>query len=250
MKNVWWQLRHFLVRKNRLDQALVKQGLATTRSRAENLIKLGFVAVDGKVVLKPGFLISGNNKINLTNSENYVSRAGLKLAGVNKIFKINFKSKTVLDAGSSTGGFTDYALQNGAEKVIAVDVGTKQLHPTLVGNKKIELHEKTDVREYIPQILPDIILADLSFISLRQTLPHLAKISGKNSQILVLVKPQFEAGREQVHKGVIKNDRIRRQIFKDFESWVKKLFVIKAKADSDVTGAKGNQERFYLLKRL
>lgn len=236
--------------KVRLDQKLVQLGLFRTRSQAENYIKLGYVLVDGKQVLKPGLFISNNSVIKLSKSEKYISRAGLKLEAANKVFKIDFKGKTVLDVGSSTGGFTDYALQNGAKKVIAVDVGTDQLHPSLRGNKKIELHEKTDIRDYFPQILPEIILADLSFISLRLVLPHLAKISSKDSQILVLLKPQFEASREQINRGVIKNDRIRRQILKEYEHWVKKLFVIKNKADSEVTGAKGNQERFYLLKRL
>jgi len=236
--------------KIRLDRALVGRGLAQTRSQAENLIKLGFVMVDEKIVLKPGFFISGKNKITLTKSENYVSRAGLKLAGANKIFKVNFKNKIVLDTGSSTGGFTDYVLQNGAKKVIAVEVGTNQMHPKLVEDPRVELHEKTDIRNFKPKIEPGVILVDVSFISLREILPYLKQISGSKTEFLVLLKPQFEAGKGQINRGVIKNDRIRRQILKDFENWVKKLFVIKAKADSDITGGKGNQERFYLLKLL
>lgn len=236
--------------KIRLDQKLLQLGLVPTRSQAENYIRLGYVTVDGKIILKPGYFISGNSLIKLNKSEKYVSRAGLKIEAANKKFNINFKDKIVLDVGSSTGGFTDYALRSGAQKIIAVDVGTDQLHPQLVGNNKIELHEKTDIRNFIPKIIPDIILIDVSFISVRQILPHLAQIAGKNSQILVMVKPQFEAGRDQINRGIVKNNRIRRQIFKDFESWTNNLFKIVGKNDSEIAGNKGNLERFYLLKPL
>lgn len=235
--------------KTRLDQKLVQLGLAPTRSQAESYIKLGDVVVDGQPVLKPGHFISENSIIKLIKSEKYVGRAGLKLAGANKTFNLIFNDKTVLDVGSSTGGFTDYALQNGAKKVIAVDVGTDQLHPSLSNNKSIELHEKTDIRNFIPQNIPNIILIDVSFISLRQILPHIAKIANKNTQIVAMVKPQFEAGKDQINRGVIKNDRIRRQILKDFEVWTKNLFKIVDKTDSQVPGNKGNLERFYLLMR-
>ncbi len=236
--------------KIRLDQKLLQLGHVPTRSQAENYIKLGYVLVDNKPILKPGYFISKNSIIKLIKSEKYVSRAGLKLAGANKKFKINFKDKVVLDVGSSTGGFTDYALQKGAAKIIAVDVGTNQLHPKLAGNKKIELHEKTDIRDFIAKKSPQIILIDVSFISLRAVLPHLAQIGGKNAQIIAMVKPQFEAGRDQINRGVIKNDRIRRQILKDFESWTKNLFKIIDKIDSEVPGNKGNLERFYLLQKI
>lgn len=236
--------------KIRLDQKLVQLGAAPTRSQAENYIKLGYVLVDNEPILKSGHFISKNSQIKLINSIKYVSRAGLKLESANKIFKIDFKDKIVLDVGSSTGGFTDYALQAGATKIIAVDVGTNQLHPKLVGNKRIELHEKTDIRNFIAKKSPDIILIDVSFISLRQILPHLAQIVGKNTQVLAMVKPQFEAGKDQINRGVVKNDRIRRQILKDFENWIKNLFKILDKTDSEVPGNKGNLERFYLIQKI
>ena len=129
-----------------------------------------------------------------------------------------------------------------------MDVGTNQLHPKLASNNKIELHEKTDIRDFKPKIIPDIILVDVSFISLRQILPHLAQIAGKSTQVVAMVKPQFEAGIDQINRGVIKNERIRRQIMKDFENWVKNLFKVMNKTDSEVTGGKGNIERFYLLR--
>ncbi len=234
--------------KLRLDALLTSKQLTPTRSQAESVIRLGEVTVNGKVVTKPGFFVNESDIVSLADKQRYVSRAGLKLASVAGMLKLDFKGKIVLDVGSSTGGFTDYSLQHGAKKVFAVDVGTDQLHPSLHGHKQIELHEKTDIRDFVPSELPDIVVMDVSFISLREILPHIARISGPTTQIVAMVKPQFEAGKHQVNKGVIKNDSVRRQILKDFEAWAKELFVIQDKRDSDVHGAKGNQERFYLLK--
>lgn len=234
--------------KRRLDAELTGLGLVSTRSQAESWIKLGKVTVDGKIITKPGHFVREGAAIMLNAKEQYVSRAGLKLASVAQLLGVSFKDATVLDVGSSTGGFTDYALQNGAQKVYAVDVGTDQLHPSLHDHPKIELHEKTDIRNFIPDTTPDIIVIDVSFISLRDILPHLARTSaGPNTKIMAMVKPQFEAARHQTAKGVIKNDSVRRKILQDFEVWAKELFVIKDKRDSEVAGAKGNRERFYLL---
>lgn len=183
-------------------------------------------------------------------SERYVSRAGLKLAGAARTLNLDFTDKVVLDVGSSTGGFTDFALRHSAKKVIAVDIGTDQLHPKLRENKHVELHEKTDIRKFLSTVKPDIILVDVSFISLREVLPPIAGLSKSDTQFLVLLKPQFEAKAEQMNRGVIKNDRVRRQILADFENWAKKRFLVSGKVDSELTGAKGNRERFYLLKTL
>lgn len=236
--------------KQRLDNLLVQKGLVISRSQAESYIKLGVVFVDKKQITKPGFFVPESATIELRQAEQYVSRAGLKLASVAQTLKLNFNNAIVLDVGSSTGGFTDYALKHGAQKVYAVDVGTDQLHPSLHGNERIELHEQTDIRDFTPQRTPDIIVIDVSFISLRDILPHIATISGKSTQVAAMLKPQFEAGDGSKHKGVIKNDALRRQILKDFEQWVKKYFVISAKHDSEVAGAKGNRERFYKLSPL
>lgn len=238
------------MQKLRLDYFVTKIGLAETRSQAENYIKLGYITVDGVVVTKPGHFIRSDARLANIQSQKYVGRAGLKLASVAEALKLKFKGKIVLDVGSSTGGFTDYALQNGAKKVFAVDVGTNQLHPSLQGNPKIELHEKTDIRDFVPSAVPDIVVMDVSFISLREILPHITTLSGPKTLIVAMVKPQFEAGASTKHKGVIKNDSVRRDIMKDFEIWAKRYFTILDKADSDVTGAKGNRERFYLLKVL
>lgn len=206
--------------------------------------------------------------------KNYVSRGGDKLAGATVKLGLDFKDKIVLDVGSSTGGFTDYALKHGAAKVMAVEAGTNQLHPSLRDNPKVSLHEKTDIRSLRLQeriknnelsiknksihnskfiILnspPDIILVDVSFISLRRVLPAVAKLAHKETQIVALLKPQFEAAPKDLNKGVVKNDTLRRRILKDFELWVKNYFNIKAKADSEIAGTKGNLERFYLLSKV
>ncbi len=237
--------------KARLDQTLVTLGLVPTRSQAENFIKLGEVLVDGKVIKKPGHMVTDQHDIKLTATEQYVSRAGLKLASVAQALKLEFANKVMLDVGSSTGGFTDYALQHGAKKVIAVEVGTNQLHPKLHGNPLIELHEKTDIRDFRTDQAIDIVVIDVSFISLREILPSIASLSQPSTQIVAMVKPQFEASQSKLkHKGVIKNDRMRRDILKDFELWTTQAFKIQDKADSHIAGAKGNLERFYLLKPL
>lgn len=237
--------------KVRLDQALASRGLVPTRSQGESYVKLGKVKVNGKVETKPGFMTTAESDIQLMATETYVSRAGLKLASIGKVLKLNFKGKIVLDVGSSTGGFTDYALKHGASKVLAVEVGTNQLHPSLLGHPDIELHEKTDIRDFKTDQIIDIVVADVSFISLRELLPSIAQLSRAQTQIAVMVKPQFEAGASNLkHKGVIKNDKIRRQILKDFEDWTLQSFRIIEKADSEVAGAKGNRERFYLLAKL
>lgn len=238
--------------KQRLDQRLVELQLVRTRSQAESFIKLSEVTVNGTIVRKPGHQVGPEDRINLLAEEQYVSRAALKLASVAAALKLDFKNKIVLDVGSSTGGFTDYALRHGARKVIAVEVGRDQLHPTLRNNPSIELHEQTDIRDVKElSAVPDIVVADVSFVSLRDILPHVANLVGLETQIVVMVKPQFEAGQSDLkHKGVIKNDKLRREILKDFEAWSRQHFVMLDKADSAVSGAKGNQERFYLLRKL
>ena len=235
--------------KQRLDKALVERGLATTRSQADNFIRLGYVFLNKKIVQKSGTMVSDLDEIKLEKKETYVSRAGLKLASVAEYFHLNFQDKTVLDIGSSTGGFTDYSLRHGAKKVFAVDVGTDQLHPSLRPNPKIALYEKTDIRDFYADEAIDIIVGDVSFISLREILPHVAEnLMNSDTVLIAMVKPQFEAGRHQVNKGIIKNDKVRRQILSDFEDWARKYFVVLDKKDSEVAGSKGNLERFYKLK--
>lgn len=248
--------------RQRLDQWLAAKTMVSTRSQAESYIKLGKVTVNGQTITKPGHMVSDDNDITIEAGEQYVSRAALKLASVAKILGVNFQNKTVLDVGSSTGGFTQYALKQGAVRVVAVEVGKDQLHPMLRSETRIELYEQTDIRDILPHgaeaqpgkhvmpIRPDVVVADVSFVSLRQILPHVATLCSKQTSIVAMVKPQFEAAESSLkHKGVIKNDRMRRDILHDFEVWSRGQFVIIDKADSDVTGAKGNLERFYLLRK-
>lgn len=238
------------VKKTRLDHFLLNKGLVKTRSQAENYIRLGMVNVNGREINKPGFFIDEKSVVSLDDKQKYVSRAGLKLASVAEDFKVIFRGKVVLDIGSSTGGFTDYALQKGAKKVYAIDVGTNQLHPSLRLNPKIDLREQTDIRNIARfELMPEIVLIDVSFISLRNILPHVVKLINSKTLVIAMVKPQFEADNSNIkHKGVIKNESIRRQILKDFEYWAKDIFYIMDKKDSDISGEKGNKERFYLLK--
>ena len=233
---------------------MAQMKLVSTRSQAESYIKLGKVKVEGRAVTKPGTMVLEGADIKLAAVEQYVSRAALKLESVVTLLHLTFKDKIVLDVGSSTGGFTDYALRHGARKVIAVELGTDQLHASLRGNPQIELHEQTDILSLKVQdfdVTPDIVVADVSFISLRALLPHIATLCSKQTDIVAMVKPQFEAGQSDLkHKGVIKNDRIRRDILKAFETWSRGYFTVRGQADSDVAGAKGNKERFYLLHKL
>lgn len=251
--------------KLRADELLTKKRMARTRSQAANFIRMGKVFVGQTPITKPGELIDETSDVRLSSADNYISRAGYKLASVANKLHVNFKGKVVLDVGSSTGGFTDFALQHGAKKVIAVDVGSKQLHPSLRRHPRIELHERTDIRDVrlrrtgqgaqsteqrVHIDVPDVIVVDVSFISLREVLPHCSKLMTHNTQLVAMVKPQFEAQKTGVkHKGVIKNKAMRRDVLKDFQSWAKNVFTIQDKADSEVTGSKGNVERFYLLKK-
>ena len=237
--------------KIRLDNLLVDRKMVESRSQAESYIKLGKITVDGVKRTKPGFFVDVDSELKILQRVQYVSRAGLKLESVAKTMRIDFRNKTVLDVGSSTGGFTDYSLKNGANKVIAVDVGTDQLHPKLRLNKKVELHEKTDIRNFKTDQKIDVVVIDVSFISIKEILPSVVNLSNKNTKIVAMVKPQFEAGRNGTVNGVVKNNSYRRKILQDFENWCRSNnLYIENKRDSEVKGAKGNQERFYILKKM
>ena len=236
--------------KIRLDNLLVDRKMVESRSQAESYIKLGKITVDGVKRTKPGFFVDADSELKILQRVQYVSRAGLKLESVAKKMRIDFRNKTVLDVGSSTGGFTDYSLKNGANKVIAVDVGTDQLHPKLRLNKKVELHEKTDIRNFKTDQKIDVVVIDVSFISIKEILPSVVNLSNKNTKIVAMVKPQFEAGRNGTVNGVVKNNSYRRKILQDFENWCRSNnLYIENKRDSEVKGMKGNQERFYILRK-
>ncbi|MGH7237719.1 MAG: TlyA family RNA methyltransferase, partial [Candidatus Saccharimonadales bacterium] len=217
--------------KQRLDKLILDLGKVQTRSKAEDLIRRGFVSVGGIKVTKPGFWMTRNELIDIKAKASFVSRAGEKLYSVTGELKLNFKGKTILDVGSSTGGFTDVALRGGAIKVIAVEVGSQQLSVSLRGDSRLDLHEKTDIRDFKTNAKIDMAVIDVSFISLTQILPAVAKLIDPAAEIIALVKPQFEASATKLkHKGVIKNDHVRRAIFNNFEAWARAYFVVEAKA--------------------
>ena len=202
-----------------------------------------------------------------------VNRGYLKIEGAVRAFNFDFKDKTVLDIGSSTGGFTELALKNGAKKVIAVEKGSHQMKAPLRFDPRVELHEKTDIFDVeahnsstegvrlglAPRSAPEgkllcaspnVIVADVSFLSLTKILEYAKEhLAGEDTDFLVMLKPQFEARSDQLNKGVVKNETIRRNIIKNFETWLKQNgYIIIKKRDNDLAGRHGNLERFYYLK--
>ncbi len=178
-----------------------------------------------------------------------VGRAEYKIADAAKAFGVSFGDKVVLDIGSSTGGFTEFALRQGARKVIAVEKGTNQMRAPLRFDERIELHEKTDIFVFTTEEKIDLILADVSFLSLREVLLYAKKnLANKETTFFVMLKPQFEAKPWQLKNGIVKNSKMRREIIAEFEMWLKNNnFVIDAKRDNEVAGRFGNVERFYYL---
>ncbi len=182
------------------------------------------------------------------NTANVVNRGYLKIEGAVHAFNFDFTNKVVLDIGSSTGGFTKLALDNGAKKVIAVEKGTNQMIAPLRFDPRIELHEKTDIFNF--EASPDVIVADVSFISLTKILKYAkTHLAANSTDFIVMLKPQFEARPNQLTKGIVKNETTRRDIIKGFEFWAKNNgFVIVKKHDNELSGKHGNKERFYWLK--
>jgi 23S rRNA (cytidine1920-2'-O)/16S rRNA (cytidine1409-2'-O)-methyltransferase len=177
-----------------------------------------------------------------------VSRAEGKLAGFVRAVGVDFAGKTVLDIGSSTGGWTEFALAAGATRVIAVEKGTRQMRAELAVDPRVELHEKTDIFE-VERRDADIVLADVSFVSLRRVLEYARrKLARRGTEFVVLLKPQFEAREDELVRGVVKNERMRREIMREFERWlVTQGLVVLAKRDSEVRGRRGNLVRLYWL---
>ena len=201
----------------RLDKELVERGIVATRAKAQELIKSGNIKVNGKVVTKPSVDVSPNDIIEILDASTlkYVSRAGLKLEKAINAFNLDLKDKNIMDIGSSTGGFTDCAIQHGARKVIAVDVGTNLMNESLRNNPKVELHEQTNIKD-----LPndkfnsiDFITIDVSFVSLSKIIDKIV-LSDCTADIIALIKPQFECGKAiaDKYKGIILNQKIHQDI--------------------------------------
>lgn len=234
--------------RRRLDAELVHRQLVASRSVGRHAIASGRVTVDGRAVTKPSHPVGPDAQLRLTGPPlRYVSRAGLKLDHALDHFALDVQELTALDVGSSTGGFTDCLLQRGAAVVMAVDVGTGQLHPRLRADQRVVVREQTDVRHLDPATVPrplGLVVADLSFISLRLVLPTLAALAG-GAPLVALVKPQFEAGRADVArgKGVIDDPTIWRRVLAEVvESAAAHGLLLRAITPSPIRGARGNVE--------
>ena len=195
--------------KVRLDQLLVQRELAESREQAQRLIRAGFVFVGEQVASKPGHQYKDDAELRLKEKEKYVSRGGLKIEGAWKSFGFDLQDAVCLDIGSSTGGFTDFMLQHGASRVYAVDCGTNQLHYRLRQDPRVVVMENTNARYLTEADIPEkagFCSIDTSFISLTRILPPLKNLMKPGGRIVSLIKPQFEAGRDQVGKGGVVRD--------------------------------------------
>ncbi len=232
--------------KERLDKALHNRGLVESREKAAELIKSGKVEVNGRVVKKPSYKVSAEDKINLKENFQYVSRAGYKLKRGIDTFGINVKDKVCLDVGASTGGFTDCLLQEGAKRVYAVDVGTDQLHPSLRKNPKVISFENTDARKLNSSLIPepiDILTCDVSFISILKVLPFLKKLLKPEFEGIILIKPQFELSKGEVVKGIVKDKSLHKKAVKKVVDGLKDLgFGVKDLTHAKPFGTDGNIE--------
>ncbi|MCB4759893.1 MAG: TlyA family RNA methyltransferase [Sulfurovum sp.] len=236
----------------RLDRYLVDEGYYESRNRANDAIKAGLVLVDGKRG-KPSTKIDNNILVEVEDSKFYVSRAARKLEDFLENYPMNFKGKSALDIGSSTGGFAQIILENGVESLTCVDVGSGQLHISLRENDKITLYEETDIRDFIVEESFGIIVCDVSFISIRKIMDDIDRLSINGTDIIILYKPQFEVGKDvkRDSKGVVKDlDAIARRK-EEFEAEAKKLgWDEKYQAESKVQGKEGSQEYFYHFVKL
>ena len=198
------------MKKIRLDQLLLNNKLAESREKAQRLIRAGYVKVNDRIITKPGSTFPHDVSIELKKKEQYVSRGGYKLEKALKTFDINLNNLIALDIGSSTGGFTDCILQNGAKSVFAVDCGSNQLHYNLRQDPRVVVMEQTNARYLNSNLIPvaiDFCSIDTSFISLTKILPPLKNIIKPGGIIVSLIKPQFEAGKEHVEKGGVVRDK-------------------------------------------
>ncbi|WP_434653959.1 TlyA family RNA methyltransferase [Thermoanaerobacterium thermosaccharolyticum] len=235
--------------KERADILLVKKGFFTSREKAKASIMAGEIFADGKRVNKAGDMISANSKLEVKGKSNpYVSRGGLKLGKAIKYFKIDVKDKIAMDVGASTGGFTDCLLKNGAKKVYAIDVGYGQLDWSLRNDKRVVNMERTNIRYLndLPDVV-DIVTIDVSFISLAIVIPAIKKFLKNDGELVSLIKPQFEAGREKVGKnGVVKDQSVHIEVINKVIDVLKRLsFGIQGITFSPIKGPEGNIE--YLI---
>jgi 23S rRNA (cytidine1920-2'-O)/16S rRNA (cytidine1409-2'-O)-methyltransferase len=237
--------------KLRLDRLLVERGLVESRERGQAIIIAGNVLANGQKVEKPGSLVISDADIRILGVHMaYVSRGGLKLEKALDEFKIDVKEKICLDVGASTGGFTDCLLQHGAKKVYAVDVGYGQMAWKIRQDPRVVVIERTNIREIGPTIITekaDIVVFDVSFISLEKVIPAVLRFLNPGAGIIALIKPQFEVGKGQVGKGGIVRDEAAREAAKDRVAAfiAEQGFIVKGIIPSPITGQDGNVE--YLI---
>lgn len=240
--------------KQRLDTLLVERGLAESRAKAQSLIYAGGVLVDGQAVAKPGRQVEVAAMVSLKSRAKFVSRGGDKLDHALNFFAISVSGKICLDVGASTGGFTDCLLQRGAQKVFAVDVGTGQIHWKLRKDSRVMVLDKTNARYLTGTLFPErpqLAAVDVSFISLTKVLPAVISILSSGGMIIALVKPQFEAERNENKRGVVSNPEVRRRVVEKIKQFgVQELaLVFKAVCQSPLKGPAGNVEFFiYWIK--
>ena len=242
--------------KKRLDLILVDHNFFETREKAKREIMVGNVIVNDKIETKPGTHFRDDEKLQIKVKDKlkYVSRGGLKLEKALKHWNINLNNKRVLDIGASTGGFTDCSLQNGAEYVYSVDVGTNQLDWKLRQDSRVKSLEETHIKNLTLELLDDkkvdFIVIDVSFISLTKVIPYLNKFISENGKILMLIKPQFEVGKEKIGKnGIVIEEKYHDEAIKKIINCiVENNYELIEIIDSPITGTKGNKEFLILIK--
>lgn len=237
----------------RADRLLVIRGHFESRTQAQAAIAAGLVRADGVHVRKPGQLLPEDSEIEAAAPHPYVSRGGLKLAAALTRFAVDPREKVCLDVGASTGGFTDMLSRAGARLVYAVDVGTDQLHPSLRARNNVVAMERADIRRLAPDRLaepPALITIDVSFISLKLVLPAVSALAAPQAELIALIKPQFEAGRSALRKGVVRDPAIHAAVCEDIAEFVRGLgWVVEGVIESPVTGGDGNVEFLLCARR-
>ena len=232
--------------RRRADLMLVERGLFASRARAQEAIVAGLVTADGERVRKASEMLPESATIHAREPHPYVSRGGVKLAAALEVFRIDPNGCVCLDVGASTGGFTEVLLTRGAALVYAVDVGRGQLHPRIRGNGRVISLENTDARALDRALVPepiDVMVADVSFISLRLVLPAAMALLAPAASIVLLVKPQFEAGPAYVRKGIVREEAVRRTVCTEIAGFVSALgFEILGVVPSPIEGRDGNRE--------
>lgn len=240
--------------KERLDVLLVQKGFFTTREKAHKNIMAGLVFIKGQRVDKAGEMVDIDSNIEVRgNALPYVSRGGLKIEKALREFSIQVEGKSAIDVGASTGGFTDCLLKNGASHVTAIDVGYGQFAWELRNDPRVKLMERTNVRYVKPEDighLCDICVIDVSFISLKLVLPVVKGLTNNGGEIVCLIKPQFEAGRDKVgKKGVVKDPEVHKDVIRDIiEFCISKGLSVKGLSYSPIKGPEGNIEYLLYLK--